>query len=87
LAFNNVMAIPWSAGEGGESFQFELSVAPIDEAGNVGEAQRVLVQHDDGGGCTIQPGGGAGAGDPTARAVVIAIAVWIVMSARRRRTS
>ncbi len=81
LAFGNVISIPWSPSESGDSFRFELSVAPIDEAGNVGEAQRVVVQRSDGGACTVNPG--AGIGDSMPGIAVLAMFAWMMVSGRR----
>jgi hypothetical protein len=82
-AIDNVIQIPWSPNLSGDSFRFELSVAPIDEAGNVGDAQRVVVERIADGGCAINPG--TGAGDPTFRIAAIAMVAATMLVLRRRR--
>jgi hypothetical protein len=86
VAFNDIIAIPWSPSLSGESFRFELSVAPIDEAGNVGDTQRVVVERIAGGGCAMNPmNPGTGASDPTFRIAAIAMVAATMLRLRRRR--
>lgn len=80
-ATNGVVSVPWDINRTGERFQFALSIAPIDEAGNVGESHTVLVRRDPQTACALAPG------RATSRMAVVTLLVALALVLRRRRTS
>jgi hypothetical protein len=80
-AIPGVLGFGWADGASNdqESFSFVLSIAPIDAAGNVGQAVDVVVADGGSGGCAM-----GRAGQPRLLVPLLLLGMWLLMKTRSR---